>query len=240
MKTRWGWPVALAGLIGLVDCGAAVAAPDFSGTWQVEKAVQVLKTADGKTPPLRPEAAKVYEARRKQWRAGDLSFDPTAKCVSPGLPRALYLPYPFEILQGPKKLTYLFEWNYWNRHVYVMDRAREVPYPLSMGLSQGSWQGETLVISTTDLRADNTLLDSAGMPRSESMKITERMRLLDPGTLEVRFTIDDPETFTRPWDTVVRFKRLRQGSEIKTDICLDRVAAGKPAVDWHRIAQTQH
>lgn len=222
-------------LAGLFASSAAVAAPDFSGLWQVEHAVQELKTVDGKTPPLKPEAAKIYEARRKQWKAGDLSFDPTAKCVSPGLPRMLYLPYPFEIVQGPKQLTYLFEWNYWNRHVYVMDRVREVPYPLSMGLSQGEWQGETLVVKTTDLRADNILLDAAGMPRSESMKITEKMRLVNPGTLAVRFTIDDPETFTQPWDTVVRFKRQQQGSEIKDDICLDRVDAGKPAVDWRRI-----
>jgi len=235
MMTQWAWTGVLAGLI---TSGAAVAAPDFSGVWQVERAIQELKTVEGKTPPLKPEAAKVYEARRKQWQAGDLSFDPTAKCISPGLPRMLYLPYPFEIIQGPKKLTYLFEWNYWNRHVYVADKAREVPYPLSLGLSQANWEGQTLVVKTTDFRADNTLLDSAGMPRSESMKITERMRLVNPTTLEARFTIDDPETFTQPWDTVVRFKKLPQGSEIKEDICLDRVDAGKPAVDWHRIKAT--
>ena len=232
MMTQWAWAGVLAGLIA---SGAAVAAPDFSGVWQVERAIQELKTVDGKTPPLKPEAAKVYEQHKKQWKAGDLSFDPTARCISPGLPRLLYLPYPFEIVRGPKKLTYLFEWNYWNRHVYVADKAREVPYPLSLGLSQGKWEGETLVVKTTDLRADNTLLDSAGMPRSESMKITEKMRLVNPNTLEARFTIDDPETFTQPWDTVVRFKKLQQGSEIKEDICLDRVDAGKPAVDWHRI-----
>jgi len=232
MTTQWSWAGVLAGLIA---SGAAVATPDFNGVWQVEKAIQELKTVDGKTPPLKPEAAKVYEEHKKQWKAGDLSFDPTAKCISPGLPRMLYLPYPFEIVQAQNKLVYLFEWNYWNRRVYLTDKVKEVPYPLSLGQSQGKWQGDTLVIKTTDLRADNTLLDSAGMPRSESMTITEKMRLVNPNTLEVRFTIDDPETFTRPWDTVVHFKKLSQNSEIKEDICLDRLDAGKPAVDWHRI-----
>lgn len=222
-------------LMGLIASGAAVAAPDFNGVWQVEKNIQELKTVDGKTPPLKPEAAKVYEAHKQQWQAGDLSFDPTAKCVSPGLPRMLYLPYPFEIVQASEKLVYLFEWNYWNRRIYLTDSVKEVPYALSFGLSQGKWEGEALVVKTTDLRADNTLLDSAGMPRSESMKITETMRLINPNTLEARFTIDDPETFTQPWDTVVRFKKLPPGSEIGQDICLDRVDAGKPAVDWQRI-----
>jgi len=233
MRTMWVWTAVLTGFIA---SRATVAAPDFSGVWQVEKAIQELKTVEGKTPPLKPEAAKVYEAHKKQWKAGDLSFDPTAKCISPGLPRMLYLPYPFEIVQGPKKLMYLFEWNYWNRRVYLTDDGvKDVPYPLSLGLSKGKWEGETLVVKTTDLRADNTLLDSAGMPRSESMKITEKMRLLNPNTLEARFTIEDPETFTRPWDTVVRFKRLQQNSEIKEDICLDRVDADQLAVDWRRI-----
>ena len=225
--------LAVAAMGSLMDSNA-YATPDFSGVWQVEKNIQELKTVDGQVPPLMPEAAKVYEDQKKKWKAGDLSFDPTAKCISPGLPRMLYVPYPFEIIQRPQKLTYMFEWNYWNRHVYLGDRAKEVPYPLSLGLSRGKWKGDTLVIETTDLRADNTLLDSAGMPRSESMKITEKLRLVDANTLEARFSINDPNTFTKSWDTVVRFKRLPKGTEIKEDICLDRVDSGKPAVDWKR------
>jgi len=231
MMQQW----ARAGLwVGLVMGGAAMAAPNFNGVWQAEKSVQELHTADGKIPPLKPEAAKVYEEHKHQWKSGDLSFDPTAKCIAPGLPRMLYLPYPFEIVQRPQKLTYLFEWNYWNRHVYLTDKAKEVPYPLSLGLSHAQWQGNTLVINTTDLRADNTLLDSAGMPHSDSMKVTERLRLVDNNTLEDRITIDDPDTFMQPWDTVIRFKRQTKTTNVKEDICLDRIDAGKPAVDWAR------
>jgi hypothetical protein len=229
MTRQWSYSGLLAGLI---FSATAFAAADFSGVWQVDRAVQELKTVDGKTPPLKPEAAKVYEEHRRKWQAGDLSFDPTAKCISPGLPRILYLPYPFEIIQRPKKITYLFEWNYWNRHVFVTNTAKETPYPLSLGLSHGKWDGDTLVITTTDLSADHTLLDSAGMPHGESMKVTEKLRLVNSTTLENRITIDDPEMFTRSWDTVLRFKRQPKGTEIKEDICLDRVDAGKPAVDW--------
>lgn len=221
-------------LAGLMISGAAMAATDLSGVWQADGNVQELKTADGKAPPLKPEAAKLYATRKAQFKQGDLSFDPTAKCISPGLPRILTMPYPFEILQSDKKLTYLFGWNYWNRSVYLDSKAKEVPYPLSMGLSHGKWQGNTLVIETTDLRADTTLLDSMGMPRGEALKLTEKLHLLDANTLEARFTFSDPQTFTKDWDTVLRFKRQPKGTEITEDICLDRVDAGKPAVDWKR------
>jgi hypothetical protein len=223
-----------AGLMAaLMVSGAAMAAPDFSGVWQAEGNVQELRTVDGKAPPLNAAAAKLYATHRAQFKKGDLSFDPTATCISPGMPRILTLPYPFEIMQSDKKLTYLFQWNYWNRFVYLdANKAKEVPYPLAMGLSHGKWQGDTLVVETTDLRADNTLLDSMGMPRGDALKLTEKLRLVDANTLEARLTVSDAQTFTKDWDTVLRFKRRPKGTEITEDICLDRVDAGKPAVDW--------
>jgi hypothetical protein len=203
--------------------------------WQVIGRIQELKTVDGKTPPLKPEAAQVYARHQAQWRAGDLSFDPTAKCISPGMPRILYLPYPFRIIQRPQRMTYLFEWNYWNRHVYLDGKNWEAPYLLSLGESNGHWQGDTLVIHTDSLRADNTLLDSAGMPHSENLMLTEQLRLVNGGrVLEDRIHVEDPDTFVHPWDTVVRFRRLPDSTEIGLDVCLDRVQAGKPAVDWSR------
>jgi len=222
-------------LMGMMVAGAVDAAPDLSGVWQVTTAIRELKTADNQAPPLRVDQAKIYAENKAKFNAGDLSFDPTAKCISPGLPRVLYLPYPFEIIQRPKKITYLFQWNYWNRQVYMTDKAKEVPYALTLGLSHAKWDGDTLVITTTDLRADNTLLDASGLPHSEALKVTERLQLKDSGKiLEDRITIDDSQAFTRTWDTVVRFKKLPAGTEIKQDICLDRTDAGKPAVDWSR------
>jgi hypothetical protein len=226
----------LSGLaLGLVMQIPANATPDLSGVWQVTSRMQELRTTDGQAPPLRPEAQRTYDERRKLWRAGDLSFDPTAKCVSPGLPRILFLPYPFEIIQRPKRITYLFAWNYWNRHVDMSGQKLEAPYPLALGESGGHWEGETLVIDTDGLRADNTMLDSAGMPHTESLHVTERLRLLHNGAkLEDLIRIEDPKTFTKPWDTRVEFRKLPTGTEIPLDICLDRVDAGKPAVDWSR------
>lgn len=213
---------------------AAAAPPDLSGVWQISGALQELKTANGKTPPLTAEAAKRYAASRAQWQAGDLSFDPSARCISAGMPRALTLPYPFKIFQSSEHVFFLFEWNRWFHTVKLTQDALEVPYPLSMGVSRGRWEGDTLVIETTGLRADNTLLDSTGLPRSEQMQLTERIRLIDRNTLENRLSIQDPATFTAPWDAVLRFKRLPAGAEIEQDVCLDRIDAGQPAIDWKK------
>jgi hypothetical protein len=232
-------------LVGAARVGALLAAlfaatdacanPDFSGVWLVDAKVQELKTDRGEIPPLTAEAARVYSTHVAKWRAGDLSFDPTAKCVSPGIPRMLYLPYPFEIIQSPKRITYLFQWNYWNRHVDMSGRKLEAPYPLAMGESRGHFEGNELVIDSDGFRADNTLLDSAGLPHSEKLQLTERLRLKSGGALlEDRIRIQDPATFTHPWETVVEFRRLPATYEIPMDVCLDRTDAGKPAVDWSR------
>jgi hypothetical protein len=117
--------------------------------------------------------------------------------------------------------------------VDLSGKKLEAPYPLSLGESSGHWQNDTLVIETDGLRADNTLLDAAGMPHSESLRLTERLRLRQGGALlEDRIRIDDPETFSAPWETKLEFRKLPAATEIPLDICLDRVDAGKPAVDW--------
>ncbi|MDB6013752.1 MAG: hypothetical protein JWL65_6002, partial [Gammaproteobacteria bacterium] len=168
-------------LAALFVTSNAWASPDFSGVWLVNSKVQELKTDKGEIPPLTAESAPVYSAHVAKWRAGDQSFDPTAKCVSAGIPRMLYLPYPFEIIQRPKRITYLFQWNYWNRHVDMSGRKLEAPYPLAMGESRGYFEGDELVIDTDGFRADNTLLDSAGIPHSEKLHLTERLHLKSGG-----------------------------------------------------------
>lgn len=206
---------------------------DVSGVWKVEGDFRHLKTEDGAPPPLKPAAAKAYAVTKAKLAAGDLSFDPTAHCVSPGLPRILTLPYPFQIMQRPDKILYLFQWNYWNRRVDLTGRKQEAPYPLALGVSSGRIEGNQMVVETRGLRADNTWLDAAGLPHSADMTVEERMTLADGGeTLLDRVTIVDPQTYSRPWTTVLKFKRQPAGTRIEEDVCLDRVQAGKPAVDW--------
>lgn len=213
---------------GLALSGPALAEADLSGVWQAQSPAQELKTVRGETSPLRKEAAAIYQQRRDKWRKGDLSFDPSAQCVVPGFPRIMSMPYPFEILQSKQKIIFMFEWNYWNRQIFLKKQAQEAPYPMALGMSNGRWDGDVLEVRTGQFSA-NTLLDSAGMPHSESLVVTERLQLVKPDILEARYTIEDPETFTQPWETVVRFARLPKGTEIREDVCLDRIEAGKVA-----------
>jgi hypothetical protein len=210
----------------------------ISGTWKIVGAIKELRATDGNAPPLTPAATLVYKSNRAKWQAGDLSFDPTARCVSAGMPRSLTLPYPFKIYQNATQVFFLFEWNHWYRNVRITDKEREIPYPLSMGVASGQWSGDTLVITSVGLRSDNTLLDSSGLPHGERLHLTERMRLVGRDILQDRISIDDPETFTRTWDTVLTFTRQPADTEIREDVCLDRTDAKQPAIDWKK-AQRQ-
>ncbi|PNG24385.1 hypothetical protein [Methylocella silvestris] len=105
--------------------------------------------------------------------------------------------------------------------------ARE-PEPGSTGFAQGNWEGDTLVIKS-DHFSGKTLIDSAGMPHSKDLKLIERVRLIAPDVLEDRIRFEDAETFTKPWEAVVIFKRQSKVSRGE-DVCLDRIQAGEPAV----------
>jgi hypothetical protein len=222
---------ALFGAAAVAATGAAAATPDISGVWQPVRYIQELRTVDGAAPPLKPAAAKIYEENRKKWLQHDFSYDVTSTCVPPGMPRSIYLPYPFEIIQRPQGFAYLFQWNYMYRTVDMAGGKRVVDYPLRNGFSDATWKGDTLVIDTIG-RSDNTLLDASGLPNSDKLHLVEQLKLANNGqTLIDRITIDDPEIFERPWDTVIEFRRLPKGTEIKEDVCVDRIDAGKPAVE---------
>jgi hypothetical protein len=97
-----------------------------------------------------------------------------------------------------------------------------------MGYPVGRWEGKTLVIETIGI-AGETVLDGFGLPHSERMTLTERVRALPGGRLEVRFTIDDSEFYTRPWTAVMTYKHPRN-AVIVDDVCPDRIAKGERAV----------
>jgi hypothetical protein len=144
--------------------------------------------------PYKPEAL----AKRAENRAGWPAADPEAKCYMPGIPRATYMPYPFQIVQGEGD-TILFSYTYANanRPVFMRDHQR-APVDLWMGRSNGSWDGDTLVIEVNS-NIENTWLDRAGNHHSAAMVVTERYTLVDDHVMQYEATIEDPETFSRPW-----------------------------------------
>lgn len=205
----------------------------MQGVWMPEPTPDELRTVDGKRPPLTDEAAAIYEERIALRKAGDTSFDRTTWCAGPGMPRILLMPYPFEIISSQDRVAFIHGWYRWFRVVDMAgDAEPDFFYPTTMGFSVGRWEGDTLVIRTVGL-SDVTTLDAAGLPHSDEMVLTERLRLLPDGRLENRLTIEDPQFYTSAWEARVTFRR-DPNARVGDDVCPDRIAMGEPAVEEWR------
>jgi hypothetical protein len=207
-----------AALVATSTCVAG--APDLTGVWQVTHYERSIRTAEGKPPPLRPEAKKIYEQNLVSHRHMK-SRDDMSRCVPPGTPRVMWAPLPLMILQTPRKITLVHEYQHILRHIYMDEPLppTEELDPSYMGDSVGRWDGATLVVETRGLN-EKTVLDRDGMPHSAAMHVTERLRLIDDGKrLEDLVTIDDTATFTAPWTARVVFER-KPGVELKEYNCV--------------------
>ena len=199
------------------------------GIWVPDAAPQRLLALDGSPAPLTPEAARVHAARLERLQSGDTAFDQTTWCAGPGMPRVMTMPYPFEIRRDGDYLAFIHGWYRWHRVVDLAGGAvDDPPLPLTMGFPVGHWEGDTLVIRTVGL-SDVTVLDATGLPHSDQLVLTERLRVLPDGRLEDRLTIEDPDTYTTPWEAVLYFHR-DAAARVVDDICPDRIADGEPAV----------
>jgi hypothetical protein len=147
---------------------------------------------DGQIPYL-PAAA---EQQKKNF-ADRLNLDPEVKCYMGGVPRSVYMPYPFQIIQSPSTIMIAYEYAGGVRSIN-MGKPTEAPADSWMGWSNGHWEGETLVVTVTD-QIDKTWLDRAGDFHSNAMKVTERYTPRSADTMMYEATIEDAKTFSRPW-----------------------------------------
>lgn len=202
--------------------------PDFSGFWQAMTSaywdieahearkgpVVALGAAygyqaglgivEGGQIPYLPEAA----ARRKANAENVLALDPEVKCYLPGTPRVMYMPYPFQIVQGREQILIASEFAAATRNIRMNTKARS-PLDTWMGWSVGHWERDTLVVEVTDFN-DQTWFDRAGNFHSEALKVVERYRALDRNTISYEATIEDPKTFSRPWKINVLLYRHQE------------------------------
>jgi hypothetical protein len=168
---------------------------------------------EGGTIPYLPEAL----ARRDENRAGWPASDPVVSCYMPGIPRATYQPFPFEIVQGDGDILFVYEFASANRTVYMNESDHlsyeEVPVDQWMGWSNGRWDGDTLVIEVV-ANDDRTWLDRAGNYHSSAMTVTERYAPLGENHLQYEATIDDPNVFARPWTiSMPLYRRIERHAE---------------------------
>jgi len=185
-------------------------ARDFNGIWfNANGGLHFDSTVPRaqQQPPLRPVYMAKWRERQANARAGVATADPTAACAPAGFPRFLSMVYPGEILQAEHQLNWYAEWGEATVRIYL--DGREPPEKLQLsynGFTTGHWEGNTLVTRTSGLRGD-TLVDTTGVPHSDALEVTMRMRKITPDYFEVAVSLEDPVVFSEPWSTVKHFVR---------------------------------
>jgi hypothetical protein len=149
----------------------------------------------------------------------DETNDPVlTKCYPPGVPRVYFHPYPFEIIQTPKEILQVFEYDHFLRRIKTDGRKLpEDPDPLWMGTSVGHWENNDFVVETIGFNT-KTWLDRSGHAHSDKLKVTERFRRKDRDHLELDFTLEDPVALAKPWKATF-FYELRPNWELGEISC---------------------
>jgi hypothetical protein len=159
---------------------------------------------EGGPIPYQPWALEKKKENAANW----ITRDPEIKCYMPGIPRATYMPYPFQIVQSRDTVLMAYEFASASR-IVRMNTKEESPAPAWMGWSVGRWDGDTLVVDVTD-HMEETWFDRAGNFHSDALRVVERYRLIDPNTIDYQATIEDPKVFTRPWTMRMLLHRRRE------------------------------
>jgi len=201
--------------------------PDFGGIWQAISSANfdiephaadfgpiVENGAIGAIPaglgivvggeiPYTAAARAQQQANKENW----LENDPVVKCYMPGIPRANYLPFPFQIIQSPDHVVVAYEFASASRIVYMSQPDFEAPIFSWMGHSRGHFEGDTLVIDVAD-QVPDTWFDHAGNHHTDALRVTERYTHMGPNVLMYEATLVDPNVYTESW--TVRFPLYRR------------------------------
>ena len=152
-------------------------------------------------------------ARKQDNAAHWLDRDPELKCQLPGVPRAMYMPYPYQIVQSTDKIHIFFAFSNAARVIHLDDVAPS-PIPQSMGHSVGRWEGDTLIVEVGDFNT-RTWFDRAGNFHSDALRLVERFTLIDEHAIQYEVTIEDPNVFTRPWTiSMPLYRRLEPNMQV--------------------------
>jgi hypothetical protein len=191
-------PVLALGAVGAVPAGVGV--------------------VEGDEIPYQPWAAAKKKENQDNW----LARDPEIRCYLPGVPRATYMPYPFQIFQSHTATFIAYEYAGAVRNIYMKDPG---PPPLDswMGQSVGRWDGDTLVVDVTGFN-DSSWFDRAGNFHSEALHVVERYTLTDRDHIEYEATIEDPKVFTRPWKiSMPLYRHVNRNARLQQFKCVEFV-----------------
>lgn len=190
--------------------------PNLQGIWQVRNRASYnledhvarhglpagRSVVEGGEIPYQPWAA----AKRIENAANQQAADPLAKCYMPGVPRIMYMEWPFHIFQTRDHIGITFEWSQVFRIIHTNGAPAPAGIEFWMGDSRGRWEGDTLVVDVGN-HNDKTWFDMAGNFHSEALRLVERYSMLDADTIQYEVTIEDPKVFTRPWKIAMSLHR---------------------------------
>lgn len=178
-----------------------------------------LGVVDGGRLPYQDWASAQQQTNFEQ----RMTRDPAIKCYMPGIPRATYMPFPFQIIQTTDHVMMAYEFADASRVVVMNQPDLQAPVNSWMGHSLGRWEADTLVIDVTDQVAD-TWFDRAGNFHSDALNVTERYTPRGPNHLDYVATIDDPKVFTRPWTLrMPLYRRMDQPMQLLEFKCIEFV-----------------
>jgi hypothetical protein len=192
--------------------------PDHSGIWVLDRSHHDSNAnllVDGSEAPMLPWAVEVYERR-----VATHGYDrPMTVCLPHGVPDGVTSPYGFKILQTPNVMVHLYEEFTKFRQIHTDGRELPVdPNPQYYGYSIGEWDDDTFVVTTAGFK-EGSWLDNDGHPHTDALRVTERFRRLNFGTMEVLVTIEDPTAYSRPWTAETMVLTLRPDTELLEHLC---------------------
>ena len=177
-----------------------------------------LGVVEGNEIPYQPWAAERKQENLANW----LDRDPELGCYMPGVPRAMYLPFPFQIIQGNNKIMMIFEFANAQRTINL-DTVEPYPGFAYMGYSVGRWEGDTLIVDVTDFTS-YTWFDRSGNFHSDSLHVVERYTPISKDVIQYEATIEDPQVFTRPWKiSLPLYRRLEPNAQLMDFRCYEHV-----------------
>ena len=168
--------------------------------------------------PYTAEARALKEENMAEW----VDRDPEVKCYMPGVPRATYMPMPFQIIQSETDVFIAYQFAGAVRDIY-MDNPGPSQVDSWMGWSVGSWEGDTLVVDVTGL-LDGTWFDRAGSHHSTQLHVVERYTMISQNHIDYEATIEDPVVLTEPFTIKMPiYRRIEENARLMDFRCVEFV-----------------
>ncbi len=187
-----------------------------------------LGVVEGGVIPYKAEAL----AKRNEYRSTAPRYDPEAACYLPGIPRATYMSFPFQIVQGNGNVLMVYEYANANRMIY-MGEVGTPSIDTWMGTSYGEWDGDTLKVTTLsqspgeykapegEMIQNHTWLDRSGNYIGPHTTVVERFTPKGKDHIAYEATIDDPDLYTKPWKiSMTLYRRMEANAELMDFRCV--------------------